>query len=50
MTRENLYGRLEKVLHLKDSYRNFKGAEVCKYLEEKVAIAFQNTNKTGCLL
>ena len=32
-------------LHLKDSYRNFKGAEVCKYLEEKVAIAFQNTNK-----
>ena len=33
MTRENLYGRLEKVLHLKDSYRNFKGAEVCKYLE-----------------
>ena len=45
MTRENLYGRLEKVLHLKDSYRNFKGAEVCKYLEEKVAIAFQNTNK-----
>ncbi|MBJ0431201.1 RloB domain-containing protein [Enterococcus faecalis] len=45
MTRENLYGRLEKVLHLKDSYRNFKGAEVCEYLEEKVAIAFQNTNK-----
>lgn len=40
MIRENLYGRLEKVLYLKDSYWNFKGVEVCKYFEEKVVIVF----------